>query len=146
MAKVIRKIGIVFFVIAISILLVVGCIVATNVTSKQQEPLQLNTQNMAIEDTTYYLFGSSEDMENKWNSIIKFSVETGKTIRVILQQDWVARDDELYTTTFGKGIGFGGCNDTDDYDYGSIYVPTRASIILDLNGYTINRKDRKSVV
>ena len=139
MAKVIRKIGIVFFVIAISILLVVGCIVATNVTSKQQEPLHLNTQNMAIEDTTYYLFGSSEDMENKWNSIIKFSVETGKTIRVILQQDWVARDDELYTTTFGKGIGFGGCNDTDDYDYGSIYVPTRASIILDLNGYTINR-------
>ncbi|MGN0823786.1 MAG: hypothetical protein ACI4MB_01815, partial [Candidatus Coproplasma sp.] len=70
------------------------------------------------------------DNEQNWRQAVAASTATVKKT-VTLTRDWIAYDYETYKTAFGV--------DGSAYYYGAIYLPTNKSIILDLNGYTIDR-------
>ena len=73
----------------------------------------------------------SFDNEINWSYAVQTSLaEHGATKTVTLYQDWEARPDETYTTSFGNTTG---------YLNGGLYVPVGASIILDLKGYSVDR-------
>ncbi|MDE6273459.1 MAG: hypothetical protein K2L87_00220, partial [Clostridiales bacterium] len=67
-----------------------------------------------------------------WEHAIKTSLANGGRAELCtLYQDWTAAYDGSYRTAFGY--------DGTYYYYGSLYVPTGAHVILDLNGHTVNR-------
>lgn len=70
------------------------------------------------------------DNEQNWRQAIAASSAT-VTYTVTLSRDWVAYEDGTYVTAFGT--------DTGAYYFGALYLPANKSIILDLNGYTIDR-------
>lgn len=71
-----------------------------------------------------------DNMTNWQKTVIASQKDGGKTKTFKLYGDWTATSDSGSGTSFGSGTGYYG---------GAIYVPGNASIILDLNGYTIDR-------
>ena len=65
-----------------------------------------------------------------WSYACAESVKTGEQQTFVLVDNWTAGTNSSYTTAFG----------TDSYySYGGLYVPVNANVILDLNGFTLNR-------
>lgn len=72
------------------------------------------------------------DNASNWQYAVTTSLKTKKTYTVQLVDDWSAGKNSSYGTAFGIN--------TTAYYYGALYVPSGASIILDLNGFTVDRK------
>ena len=159
MAKCIKRAGIVFFVLVLSLLLAVGTMCVTGVVEKNsnsivntnsQNNILVNENNESVggekgelslpsNSTSYeipkseYVFelsGTSAQMADGWTKATQKSLETGKNVKVILMNDWVAEANSTYTTSFG---------DTNAFNVGRISVNVGVEITLDLNGNTINR-------
>ncbi len=159
MAKCIKRAGIVFFVLVLSLLLAVGAMCVTDVVEKNsnsivntnsQNNILVNENNESVggekgelslpsNSTSYeipkseYVFelsGTSAQMADGWTKATQKSLETGKNVKVILMNDWVAEANSTYTTSFG---------DTNAFNVGRISVNVGVEITLDLNGNTINR-------
>lgn len=70
------------------------------------------------------------DFAAMWSfAVSQSSADNPQTFK--LTGDWSASSHTGYGTSFGEGIGFSN---------GAIFVPVGANIVLDLNGYTIDRK------
>ena len=134
MAKIIKRVGIVFFVLVISLLLILGCMLAVNTASENKNAeLQNNDGNIQeTADKSYTLSGTCEQMAATWSEAVTYSKNNNSApVDVILGGDWTAaQSHDEYITAFGEGTGF---------NYGKIYISSGVNITLDLNGYTINR-------
>ena len=84
----------------------------------------------AGETTEVAILGN--DNASNWQYAVTTSLKTKKTYTVQLTEDWSAGKNSSYGTAFGIN--------TTAYYYGALYVPSGASVILDLNGYTVDRK------
>ena len=69
-----------------------------------------------------------------WSYAVKMSLaQSGREWTVTLTEDWTAEvDTTYYTRSFGP-------DKLPGYYYGALYVPVGANIVLNLNGYTVNR-------
>ncbi len=148
MAKLIKTVGIVFFVIAVSCLLLIGCMYAINanendsiVVSADNKNYTTNTGvNVADSETTaeegteenpILLNGSTcEAQAAIWNNIVNFATTSANHIYVRMENDWIAPNNGQ--NRFGTGAGFG--------EQGSIFLSYNLHVTLDLNGHTINRR------
>lgn len=66
-------------------------------------------------------------LEDAWNSAVQASLDTNRAVTFVLAETWRAD----VGGEFGEGVGF--------TDSGALYLPAGSYIILNLNGYTINR-------
>ncbi len=159
MAKCIKRVGIVFFVLVLSLLLALGTICVTgvvennsnsivNTNSQNNILVNENNESVSIENdelslpsnsTTHeipkseYVFelsGTCTQIADGWTKATQKSLETGKNVKVVLMNDWVAEANSTYTTSFGN---------TNAFNVGRISVNVGVEITLDLNGKTINR-------
>ena len=134
MAKIIKRAGIVFLVLVISLLLILGCMLAVNTaTEDKNAELQNNDGNIQeTADKSYTLSGTCSQMAATWSEAVTYSKNNNSApVDVILGGDWTAaQSHDEYITAFGEGTGF---------NYGKIYISSGVNITLDLNGYTINR-------
>ena len=137
MAKIIRKVGRIFFPIVISILLVAGCLFAINnvAIDKNDNSQNLNNQNSesAVADSasTFELSGTNTQMAAKWVEAVGYSYSHNKmNVNVKLMNDWIAPNTGNHD--FGTGTGFGN-------ESHSIMVEGGIKVTLDLNGHTISR-------
>ena len=140
MAKIIKKVGIIFFVLVISCLLVVGCLFASTNIALQTETLKTQSSGEIVDsekatDVGYtpdvILTGTTDKKAALWSGAIQKSFDgNNKEIKVLLDSDWVAHEDTYF---FGVGKGFYNGS-------GSITVPHGATIIFDLNGHTLDKK------
>ena len=140
MAKIIKRVGIMFFVLVISCLLVVGCLFASSNIALQTETLKTQSSgeiadSEKVTDVVYtpdvILTGTTDEKAALWSEAIQKSFDgNNKEIKVLLDSDWVAHEDTCF---FGVGKGFYS-------NSGSITVPNGATIIFDLNGHTLDKK------
>ena len=133
MAKIIKRAGIVFLVLVISLLLILGCMLAVN-TATEDKNAELQNNDGNIQETaekSYTLSGTCSQMATTWNEAVTYSKNNSSApVDVILGGDWTAQSDSDYTTAFGTGTGFSS---------GKLYIGKEVNITLDLNGYTMNR-------
>ena len=144
MAKAIKRVGVMLFVVAIICLMAVGVLLGNNAIKinsylnggNAEENYAAN--NIAtIADKSYTLTGSCSQMATKWNEAVKYSIDnSGANVIVSLGNNWIAQSDSTYTTSFGTANFAQGDS---DLNCGRILVPVGANITLDLNGKTINR-------
>ena len=144
MAKVIKRVGIVFFVLVISFLLILGCVFTVNVV-EHDNFASLNSEN--VEQTgvadeefvpDFILSGTNAQIESQWNTIMQAASTdaTRKERKIRLDSDWIATTTDA-SHAFGTGVGF--------YTGGAIAILAHTKIVFDLNGHTIDRKfDGKS--
>ncbi len=161
MAKIIKRAGMIFFVSVISCLIALGCVMTMQVTDSSNNGIvNADTQNNIYtsqnnEDSSYtvpkaevsevpkadYEFNLTHksDCNNTaectckqdlWNEANALSIATDKIVKVTLQEDWLAKNDANHS--FGMGSAFA--------TKGFIYVLSQAKIILDLNGFDIDKK------
>ena len=109
MAKIIKRAGIVFLVLVISLLLILGCMLAVN-TATEDKNAELQNNDGNIQETaekSYTLSGTCSQMATTWNEAVTYSKNNSSApIDVILGGDWTAQIDSEYTTAFGRGTGF----------------------------------------
>ena len=167
MIKNIKRAGIVFLAIAIICLMVAYCLSVNSIASSSdntgllssakqdyvaQEDNNINTNNQGrvtlpagqtfrlgpdctCEDGTPCICGN---MAEKWKEAITYSANHNANVNVILEKDWLAKDDEKNGTSFGvDGSGEGYCN---AFYSGRPAVTSDAMVSLDLNGHTIDRR------
>ncbi len=137
MAKCIKRVGIVFFAIFLTGLLALCCALSTNVIFNKNCSDYLSTNSIEnstnnardfsdfVPDVT--LGGTQAQVVQQWSTAVNQS--KAKEYKVRLGHNWTAMNDEKHT--FGSGEGF-----TQD---GALFIPEGANLILDLNGFTINR-------
>ena len=141
MAKIIKKVGIVFFVLVISLLLAVSC--ATIIYNEScndnminhngtAEVLEVNEQSsLMATNSDYVLKGDCSQMADTWNTAVVDSYNNKRSVIITMESDWVAaKSDNVYVTEFGTGVGF---------DEGKIRVIAGTNITIDLNGHNIDR-------
>ena len=126
----IKKVGIIISILAVIILALVGCFCVAKVSNNDSSS-NLNSGNlMTTADGEFELSGDCDSIATGWNSAVQLSVDSGKNVKVILNANWIAKSDSVYTTSFGEGVGFSS---------GQIFVPNNANITLDLNKNIIDR-------
>ncbi|MDE5667804.1 MAG: hypothetical protein K2I29_06140 [Clostridia bacterium] len=112
----------------------VGCLVllASNpfsVAEKASADTSVNAEVFVADDGISAQ--SAESLAAAWNTVVQESLDgNGKQMTFTLTENWTAQPDATYTTSFGTGAGFSN---------GRLYVPAGSSVVLDLNGYTIDR-------
>ena len=128
MAKIIKRVGIVFFVLVISFLLILGCVFAVN-TVKLDSDLGNNVDNniQPVASKSYNLSGSCATMYNTWQEAANYSkANSGALVELTLKNDWEA------VLGGSKGSSFGSTT--------VIEVPQGANMSLNLNSYNVDRK------
>ena len=131
MAKIIKRVGIVFFALVISCLLAIGCLLTMNISDSDFGSTVKNAKDNIQTASDYSITLSSGNQTIKWNEAIQYSLDNGGVnVDVVLTANWTATSSNEYTTSFGEGIGF---------NNGRIMIPRGATIFLDLNNYSINR-------
>ena len=134
MAKAIKRVGVIFFAVAIICLMAIGVILGISDAKGVTKNLLGSSNKIENVQTTaaknYTLSGTNSQMATTWNEAVKYSVENNVNVKVVLGANWTAQSDATLTTTFGSGDGFRD---------GRILVPADCNITLDLNGKTINR-------
>ena len=139
MAKYIKRVGIVFFAVVLSLLITLGCVLT--ISEKDNNSLYDNTasgeSDLAEEESyDFELSGNTTQMATQWKAAITAALlpeNSGKTIKVNLLNNWTAAKTEDGSTAFGvddEGLAF---------IRGSILVPENANIELHLNGQVVNR-------
>ncbi len=130
MAKIIKRVGIVFFALVISCLLIVGVTLSSNVASESFE-LDSNANKNIQNSADYSVTLTSSNQASKWKEAIQYSLDNGGVnVNVTLGANWTATEGGEFTTSFGTGVGF---------NKGSIFIPQGSTITLDLNGYSLDR-------
>ena len=130
MAKIIKRVGIVFFVLVISFLLILGCVCAVNATSDIKNNLNSAGNNLnkvqtvatppQVDDRFVFNWqGSDEEIATQISNARKVSRESSVICKLILMQD-------INITS-------------------SIYIFQGERILIDLNGHTINRGQTQAV-
>ncbi len=128
MAKIIKRVGIVFFVLVISFLLILGCVFAVN-TVKQDSDLGNNVDNniQPVASKSYNLSGSCATMYNTWQEAANYSkANSGALVSLTLKNNWNAEVNSYGSSSFVGST--------------EIVVPQGANMSLNLNGYNIDRK------
>ncbi len=151
MAKLIKRVGIVFLILVVTCLLLVSSMLVINVTENNNSVVvadsknNITTNNNAGEYTAKiptaskeYFMQHKEDctdqtsctcMQDIWSEANQEGLTTGEFVKVTLMNDWIAYDDENHT--FGSGrVGFSNNG----------YTIVSAKMILDLNGHTIDKR------
>lgn len=92
------------------------------------------TQTTEAEASVTYSIGTSgngtdsySDCATGWAAAVAYSVKNSSPVKVVLLSDWEAEEGG----TFGSG--------SDAFHEGALYVPSRANIVLDLNGKKLDR-------
>ena len=70
--------------------------------------------------------------QNSWAEAVAYSIANNVSVKVSLSKDWTATDG-----SFGTGFGFG--TTYSESDSGAIFVPKGADMVIDLQGYNIDR-------
>ncbi len=143
MAKIIKRVGIVFFVLVISFLLVVSCATISDIESWKDnsinngstELLEVNAESsqssLMAKNSDYVLKGDCSQMADIWNAAILDSYNNRRSVKITMESDWVAaKSDNDNVTEFGTGVGF---------EEGKIRVIAGTNITIDLNGHNIDR-------
>lgn len=82
-------------------------------------------------EKSYTLSGTCSQMATTWNETVTYSKNNSSArVNVTLGGNWTAQSNSTYVTAFGTGAGF--------YE-GKIYINDGINMVLDLNGYAINR-------
>jgi len=138
MAKAIKRVGVIFFAVAIICLMAIGVILgisnAKNGLNFNESLLDLdnkvNEANDIREDgiprisEEIFLDGATCDEQAKiWNQVAQKARED-KHILVTMKQDWIAAAHTEYTTSFGGSVGRLG------YSNGRILIPTNTTITI----------------
>ena len=123
MAKSIKRVVMIFFVLVISCLLIVGCIFASNLI--QNNSLDAEDSMQSTADKSYTLTGTESQVAATWNEAVTYSKNnSGVNVNVTLGTDWTS------TSGFGTGAGF---------SEGRIWIPQGTTMGLDINKHVINR-------
>ncbi|MDE6565524.1 MAG: hypothetical protein K2L47_00485, partial [Clostridia bacterium] len=136
MAKGIKRAGIVVFALVISCLLLLGMTMTVRVTDSNDEvSLAVDTkENNELTNTPiteYVLKGSCKEMGDLWNKAVQESIDTEKQVKVVLGNDWNAVfDEDIGGSTFYAGA---------DLIVNYIRVPVGSRVVMDLNGYDLNK-------
>ena len=132
MAKIIKRVGIVFFVLVISFLLIVSLSLYSKTGINENTTLKTNTeindfeQHPTIDEEVLLNGKNCVEQAKIWADIITKSLK-GKHVLATLTEDWSADNNSFAD----DGIGFSN---------GSIVVEKGTIITLDLNGHKIDRK------
>ena len=138
MAKIIKKVGIIFFVLVISCLIMIGCVVATNTANNNGFEKGENQSAMvdsSSKETPVFqeLSGATcAAMATNWDTIIQNAKNGNNKAYVKLMNNWTAA-----ITTDGVQTSFGS-SDVSFFD-NDILIPEGMDVTIDLNGKTINR-------
>ena len=99
MAKIIKRVGIVFFVLVISFLLILGCVFAVNSATKDKNAeIQNNDGNVqTTAANTYILSGTCAQMAATWNTAVQYSKDNDVEVTVELNGNWIASNNGLYS-------------------------------------------------
>ncbi|MCM1237348.1 MAG: hypothetical protein NC489_45360, partial [Ruminococcus flavefaciens] len=92
--------------------------------------IHLNLSEVERNVSNGYYTDINKDLQARWNAAVEESLFSGKQVTFTLDKNWYALPDPAYDTSFGTGAGFSN---------GRIYVPQGADIVLDLNGYILDR-------
>ncbi len=135
MAKCIKRAGIVFFVLVLSLLLVSGAMIAvTSTIDNSNEVVGNTTASDSDERNIEYVDLGGETcaiMATNYDTIIQNAKSTGKAY-VRLINDWTAAP-----TADNKSTSFG--DYADSFNSGDINIPEGMHVTIDLNGKTLNR-------
>ena len=138
MAKIIKRVGIIFFVLVISCLVIMGCVVATNTANNNGFEKGENQSAMvdsSSKETPVFqeLSGATcAAMATNWDTIIQNAKKGNNKVYVKLMDNWTAA-----ITTDGVQTSFGS-SDVSFYR-NDILIPEGMDVTIDLNGKTINR-------
>ncbi len=138
MAKIIKRVGIVFFVLVISCLIMIGCVVATNTANNNGFEKGENQSAMvdsSSKETPVFqeLSGATcAAMATNWDTIIQNAKKGNNKVYVKLMNNWTAA-----ITADGVQTSFGS-SDVSFYR-NDILIPEGMDVTIDLNGKTINR-------
>ncbi len=135
MAKIIKRVGIVFFVLVISFLLILGCVFAVNSATKDKNAeIQNNDGNVqTTAANTYILSGTCAQMAATWNTAVQYSKDNDVEVTVELNGNWIASNNGLYSDFNPSNLSGAG------FDNRRICVPVGAKINLDLKNWSIDR-------
>ncbi len=138
MAKIIKRVGIVFFVLVISCLIMIGCVVATNTANNNGFEKGENQSAMvdsSSKETPVFqeLSGATcAAMATNWDTIIQNAKKGNNKVYVKLMNNWTAA-----ITADGVQTSFGS-SDVSFFN-NDILIPEGMDVTIDLNGKTINR-------
>ncbi len=138
MAKIIKRVGIVFFVLVISCLIMIGCVVATNTANNNGFEKGENQSAMvdsSSKETPVFqeLSGATcAAMATNWDTIIQNAKKGNNKAYVKLMNNWTAA-----ITADGVQTSFGS-SDVSFFN-NDILIPEGMDVTIDLNGKTINR-------
>ena len=138
MAKIIKRVGIIFFVLVISCLVIMGCVVATNTANNNGFEKGENQSAMvdsSSKETPVFqeLSGATcAAMATNWDTIIQNAKKGNNKVYVKLMDNWTAA-----ITTDGVQTSFGS-SDVSFYR-NDILIPEGMDVTIDLNGKTIDR-------
>ena len=138
MAKIIKRVGIVFFVLVISCLIMIGCVVAANTANNNGFEKGENQSAMvdsSSKETPVFqeLSGATcAAMATNWDTIIQNAKNGNNKAYVKLMNNWTAA-----ITADGVQTSFGS-SDVSFYR-NDILIPEGMDVTIDLNGKTINR-------
>jgi len=141
MAKIIKRVGIVFFVLVISFLLLVTCCEAfnydSNITNSNNNLINYNKINTVEQDKIspiveeILLDGKTcTEQSIKWGLAIEKSLANGgnQHILVTMYEDWIAPANGILGDVANA------------FDRGRLYVRPNTYITIDLNGHRLDRK------
>ena len=138
MAKIIKRVGIVFFVLVISCLIMIGCVVATNTANNNGFEKGENQSAMvdsSSKETPVFqeLSGATcAAMATNWDTIIQNAKKGNNKAYVKLMNNWTAA-----ITADGVQTSFGSSDVS--FSNNDILIPEGMDVTIDLNGKTINR-------
>ncbi|MDE5897041.1 MAG: hypothetical protein K2H43_04430, partial [Clostridia bacterium] len=98
------------------------------------------TKHFISEFDTYEVIASADGKEGEmfchdntlnWSYVVDLSISTQKQQTFVMDRNWTATSGGSYGTYFG--------NSGSGWSYGGLYVPANADVVLDLNGFTLNR-------
>ncbi|MDE6967797.1 MAG: hypothetical protein K2P12_03980, partial [Clostridia bacterium] len=89
-----------------------------------------NINKILTADKEYILAGDTDSMAQIWAEATEYSLQNQATVKVTLANDWLAHNDEKHSFGFGTGM---------DSELGIINIENGVDIIIDLNGFDINR-------
>ena len=132
MTKHARKAGNIIFVLVISFLLIMGCLFASDTIKVKTDNTNLDNMANTLQTTADKSYNVSG--ENTWKAAIDYAVANPKSNVLIkltnslIAQAHLGLGQSFNINTYGEG-----------FSEGRLRIPPNTNIILDLNGYKIDR-------
>ena len=138
MAKIIKRVGIIFFVLVISCLVIMGCVVAANTANNngfekgENQSAMVDSSNKETPVFQELSGATCAAMATNWDTIIQNAKKGNNKAYVKLMNNWTAA-----ITADGVQTSFGS-SDVSFFN-NDILIPEGMDVTIDLNGKTINR-------